>query len=142
MQVNHEWNEFMLRSLNAKYVQNARLNMNWRHCIGNLYQSQSGELHACDNTCNRWVFRDDGLKICAITGICKNSSGFMESSSSSSQKKRKENFFPDHSIQQQNLSSKRRSFRLLESDEVKSDCSEEAGLCECAGYYGRCGMHC
>mmetsp|Transcript_16662 Transcript_16662/g.27004 ORF Transcript_16662/g.27004 Transcript_16662/m.27004 type:complete len:181 (+) Transcript_16662:342-884(+) len=74
MSVNHSWNQFMLNTLDNKYVQHARHGADWRHVHGVIYESNTGEVHTCDHTCIRWVFRrSDKLKICAITGLCKNS---------------------------------------------------------------------
>mmetsp|Transcript_17868 Transcript_17868/g.32982 ORF Transcript_17868/g.32982 Transcript_17868/m.32982 type:complete len:214 (-) Transcript_17868:295-936(-) len=74
MRVDLAWNQFMLRSIESEQANTARRGEAWRHVVGNLYVSTRGEKHVCDQLCVRWVFRNDGLKICAITGLCKNSS--------------------------------------------------------------------
>lgn len=66
----------------------ARYGTQWQQVDGALFRSANGELHQCDEHCIRWVFRGDGLKVCAITGMCKNSAQTRSSHSSHSTKRR------------------------------------------------------
>jgi len=44
--------------------------MDWHHVNNNVYRSDGGEIHICNHECSAWIFRQDGLKICAISGRC------------------------------------------------------------------------
>ncbi len=155
MALNHEWNALMLRSLDVQWVASARHGQTWRWTIGNLWRSEAGEVHVCDATCNRWVLRGDGLRFCAITGLCKS----LGSEPSARQHLKRKELLPhecDHAMRgcpeeaqeqrEPNAPAKRRSLGCEppkpseQADQHRF--AEEQGLCECAGYYGRCGMHC
>lgn len=66
------WDKFVLSTLtNQKHVQIARGNMHWRHVERNLYEDENGCRHICNEGCTSWVFRGDGIKVCAISGKCR-----------------------------------------------------------------------
>jgi len=69
-QPSFDWNKFAMSNVKPAHTVVARRKMDWHHVQGNQYQSDSGEIHVCDHLCSSWVFRQDGLKICAISGRC------------------------------------------------------------------------
>ncbi len=153
MAVNHEWNALMLRSLNDKWVDSVRRGQQWQWTIGNLWRSDGGEVHVCDQTCNRWVFRGDGLRFCAITGLCKSLGSGEPCARQHLKRKELQPHECDHAMggypeeaqeqREPNAPAKRRSLGCEPPQkQAEHKFAEEQGLCECAGYYGRCGMHC
>mmetsp|Transcript_2107 Transcript_2107/g.4832 ORF Transcript_2107/g.4832 Transcript_2107/m.4832 type:complete len:161 (-) Transcript_2107:534-1016(-) len=64
------WGDFMISTLDAKFVKTARRGSSWHHVQGDIYRSDQGETHLCNHCCTRWVFRHDGVRICSVSGRC------------------------------------------------------------------------